>query len=157
MTSVTPTQRLSELGLELPLPRPAGGAYSPVVIDQGLAYVSGLIAIEDDQAVYTGVLGQDLDVEDGRRSARIACLRSLGTLAQAIGGLDEVHQIVKVTGYVRAAPTFTDLPKVLDGASTLLIDLFGEAGRSARSTVGVAALPRGASVEVEMVVRLRDS
>jgi enamine deaminase RidA (YjgF/YER057c/UK114 family) len=157
MASVSPTQRLGELGLELPQPRPAGGAYSPVVIDGGLAYVSGLIAIEDDAAVYTGILGQDLDIEDGQQSARIACLRSLGTLAQAIGGLDHVQRIVKVTGYVRALPTFTDLPKVLDGASTLLIDLFGEAGRSARTTVGVAALPRGASVEVDMIVRLGDS
>jgi enamine deaminase RidA (YjgF/YER057c/UK114 family) len=156
MDSVSPMQRLGELGLELPQPRPAGGAYSPVVIDRGLAYVSGLIAIEDDRAVYTGILGQGLDIEDGQKSARVACLRSLGTLAQAIGGLDQVQRIIKVTGYVRADPSFTDLPKVLDGASILLIDLFGEAGRSARTTVGVAALPRGASVEVDMVVRLRD-
>jgi enamine deaminase RidA (YjgF/YER057c/UK114 family) len=146
--------RLIELGIELPAPRPAGGAYSPVVMDGNVAYVSGLIAIEDNQAVYTGVVGEDLDVEDAKRSARVACLRSLGTLSQAAGGLDGVQRILKVMGYVRAAPSFTDLPKVLDGASELLIDIFGEAGRSARSTVGVVALPRGASVEVDMVVRL---
>ena len=148
-------ERLAELGLELAEPRPAAGAYSPVLIDGDLAYLSGLVAIENGQNAYLGTLGADLDLEAGRRSARSACLRSLGTLSHAIGGLDGVERVLKVTGYVRAVPEFTDLPPVMDGASDLLIEVFGEAGRSARTTVGVTALPRGASVELDMVVRLR--
>jgi enamine deaminase RidA (YjgF/YER057c/UK114 family) len=149
--------RLKELGLDLPAPRPPAGAYAPVVVDADVAYVSGVVAIENGEIAYAGILGVDLTVEDGKRSSRGACLRSLGALSHALDGLERVERIVKVVGYVRATPTFTDLPAVLDGASELLIDVFGEIGRSARTTVGVAALPRGASVEIEMIVRLRSA
>lgn len=149
--------RLAELGLELPDPRAPAGAYTPVVVDGDLAYVSGLVAIENGQVAYVGTVGSDLDVAAGRLSARSACLRSLGTLSHSIGGLDRVERVLKVTGYVRAVPSLTDLPAVLDGASELLIEVFGEPGRSARTTVGVVALPRGASVELDMVVRLLSS
>lgn len=148
--------RLKELGLELPPPRPPAGAYAPVVIDDQLAYVSGVIAIENGEIVHPGTVGEDVSLEQAKLSARGACLRSLSALAHAVGGLDRLERIVKVVGFVRSSPSFGDLPGVLDGASELLIELFGEAGRSARSTVGVAALPRGASVEIEMIVRLRD-
>ena len=149
--------RLKALGLELPAPRPPAGAYTPVVIDGDIAYTSGVIAIENNEPASVGQLGAGLTVEDGKQSARGACLRSLGALAVAIGGLERVERVLKVTGYVRSVPEFVDLPPVLDGASELLIEVFGEAGRSARTTVGVAALPRGASVELDMVVRLRSS
>lgn len=148
-------RRLEELGIELPAPRPPAGAYTPVVIDGAVAYTSGLIAIADGEPAFPGRLGAELTVAEGQQSARGACLRSLGTLSVALGGLDRVERILKVTGYVRAVPEFTELPPVLDGASELLIEVFGEAGRSARTTVGVAALPRGASVELDLVVRLR--
>jgi enamine deaminase RidA (YjgF/YER057c/UK114 family) len=149
--------RLKELHIELPPPRPPAGAYAPVAMDGDVAYISGVVAIENGEIAYPGSLGSDVTVEDGKRSARGACLRSLSALAHAIGDLDRVDHIVKVVGYVRADPTFSNLPAVLDGASELLIDVFGEAGRSARTTVGVAALPRGASVEIEMIVRLRNA
>ena len=149
--------RLNELGLSLPAPRPPAGAYAPVVIDGSLAYVSGVVAIEEGKIAFPGVVGEDVDLEDAKRSARGACLRSLSALAHAVGDLDRIERIVKVVGFVRSASLFEELPGVLDGASELLIDLFGEPGRSARSTVGVSALPRGASVEIEMIVRLRDS
>lgn len=148
-------ERLKELGIDLPAPRPPAGAYSPVVIDGGVAYTSGVIAIDGDGPAVPGILGAGVGVEEGRRSARGACLRALGTLSVALDGLDRVERVLKLTGYVRAAPDFTDLPPVLDGASELLIEVFGEAGRGARTTVGVAALPRGASVELDLVVRLR--
>jgi enamine deaminase RidA (YjgF/YER057c/UK114 family) len=154
MPATSPSARLAELGIELPSPRPPAGAYSPVVVDGDIAYTSGLVAVEGDQIAYIGQLGATLDVAEGKKSARGAALLSLGTLATNVGGLDRVQQVLKVTGYVRAVPDFGDLPAVMDGASELLIDLFGESGRSARSTVGVAALPRGASVEMDMVVRL---
>jgi len=149
--------RLKELGLDLPEARPPAGAYAPLVIDADVAYLSGVVAIENGEIAYAGILGADLSVEEGKRSARGACLRSLGALSHALGGLERVDRIVKVVGFVRAVPTFVDLPAVLDGASELLIDVFGEPGRSARTTVGVAALPRGASVEIEMIVRLRSA
>jgi enamine deaminase RidA (YjgF/YER057c/UK114 family) len=150
-------ERLRELGIELAAPRPPAGAYAPVVTDGGLAYVSGVVAIENGEIAYAGIVGSELSLEDARLSARGACLRSLSALAGAVGDLDRVERIVKVVGFVRADPAFEDLPAVLDGASELLIEVFGEAGRSARSTVGVAALPRKASVEIEMIVRLRSS
>jgi enamine deaminase RidA (YjgF/YER057c/UK114 family) len=149
--------RLRELGLTLPAQRPPAGAYAPVVIDGDLAYVSGVVAIENGEIAHRGIVGDGIDVEEARLSARGACLRSLSALAGALGDLDRVARIVKVVGFVRAVPSFGDLPTVLDGASELLIEVLGEAGRSARSTVGVAALPAGASVEIEMIVRLRPS
>jgi enamine deaminase RidA (YjgF/YER057c/UK114 family) len=151
------SDRLEELGVELPAPRPPAGAYAPVVIDAGVAYVSGLVAIENGEIAYAGVVGADLTVEDGQRSARGACIRSLGALSHALGDLEGIDRILKVVGYVRAVPTFGNLPAVLDGASELLIAVFGESGRSARTTVGVTALPREASVEIDMVVRLRSA
>lgn len=149
--------RLEGLGLTLPEPRPPAGLYSPVVVDGDLAFTSGLVAIENDAIAYVGTLGADLTIEEGQRSARGACLLALGTLGQAIGGLDRVERVLKLMGYVRSLPEFGDLPPVLDGASEVLIQAFGEAGRSARSTVGVAALPKGASVELDLIVRLRSA
>jgi enamine deaminase RidA (YjgF/YER057c/UK114 family) len=156
MTEVI-ADRLKELGIELPGARPPAGLYSPVVIDGSMAFVSGLVAIQNGEIAYKGQLGADLDIEQGRESARGACLQSLGTLAETLGGLDRVEHVLKLTGYVRAVPDFGPLPAVLDGASDVLISIFGEAGRSARTTVGVAALPQGASVELDLIVRLRDS
>jgi enamine deaminase RidA (YjgF/YER057c/UK114 family) len=147
--------RIRELGLELPAIRPPAGVYSPVVVDGDLAYTSGLIAVENDQIAYVGALGAELGLDEGRASARGACLRTLGTLNAVLGDLERIERVLKTTGYVRATPDFGDLPPVMDGASELLVEIFGEAGRSARTTVGVAALPKGASVELDMVLRLR--
>jgi enamine deaminase RidA (YjgF/YER057c/UK114 family) len=148
--------RLDQAGIVLPEPRPPAGLYSPVVVDDDLAFTSGLVAVEDGAIAFVGQLGNDLTVEEGYRSARGACLLSLGTLDHFVG-LERVARVLKVTGYVRAVPDFGQLPPVMDGASELLIEVFGEAGRSARTTVGVAALPMGASVELDIVVRLHRS
>ncbi len=146
-------ERLAKAGIELPEPRPPAGLYTPVVVDGTLAFTSGLVAVKDGAIDYVGQLGADLTVEEGQASARGACLLTLGTLDTMVG-LERVERVLKLTGYVRATPDFGDLPPVLDGASGLLIEVFGEAGRSARTTVGVAALPKGASVELDLVVRL---
>lgn len=148
------TDRIQALGLVLPEPIPPAGAYSPVVVDGDLAFTSGLVAVGPNGIEHAGRLGEGVGLEDGQRAARSACLLTLGTLAAAIGGLERVARVLKLTGYVRCAPHFDRLPAVLDGASNLLIELFDEAGRAARSTVGVAALPFGASVELDTVVRL---
>lgn len=153
----TVDERLKELGITLPEPRPPAGLYNPVLVNGDLAFTSGLVAIENDAIAYVGALGDELTVEDGKKSARGACLLALGTLAKGIGGLDRVAQVLKLTGFVRAVPTFKDLPPVLDGASELLLEILGDNGKGARTTVGVAALPGYASVELDLVVRLKAS
>lgn len=147
--------QLADLGVEVPDGLPAGGVYAPVLIDGGLAYTSGLVAVEDRKLAYQGRLGDDLTETEGKASARLACLATLGNLRASVGTLDRVERVVKLTGYVRSAPEFTGLPQVMDGASELLVDAFGEAGKGARTSVGVAALPAGASVELDLIVRLR--
>lgn len=146
--------RLDALGVELPGPMPAAGAYAPVVIDGALAYTSGMLGVADMKLAYPGTLGVDLDVDAGRLSARAACVSILGALHHALGSLDRVERVLKLTGFVRAAPEFGQLPSVIDGASELLIEVFGDNGRHARSAIGVAALPFGGSVEIEAVVRI---
>jgi enamine deaminase RidA (YjgF/YER057c/UK114 family) len=151
-------QRIAELGLEIPDPFGSGGLYTPVVIDGDIAYTSGIVAVDlgpPMKLAYPGALGADLSVEDGQASARGAMISTLANLRGALGDLNRVERFLKVTGYVRAAPDFKDLPKVLDGGSQLLIDIFGDDRRSARTTVGVAALPGGASVELDAIVRIR--
>jgi len=149
--------RLAELGVTLPDPLPAGGLYTSVVIDGLIAYSSGTVAVSGPplKLAYVGRLGDDLSLEDGKLSAAGAMLTTLGNLSGALGGLDRIERFVKLTGFVRATPEFTGPPAVIDGASELLRDIFGEALLPARSAIGVSALPGGASVEVETIVRLR--
>lgn len=148
--------RLAELGIELLGPLPTGGAYSPVVVDHGVAHTSGMLGVADMQLAFPGRVGEDLTAEEGKRSARAACITVLSALHHHLGSLDRVEQLVKVNGFVSAAPGFKELPSVLDGASELLLEVFGEeAGQHARSAIGVAGLPAGGSVEVELVARVR--
>jgi enamine deaminase RidA (YjgF/YER057c/UK114 family) len=156
-----PEDRIAELGLDIP---PAtgltAGLYTPVVIAGDLAFTSGSIAIDPGPPrgiAYVGALGADLTVEEGRASARGAMIITLANLRAALGDLNRVERFVKVTGFVRAIPDFTEMPKVVDGASELLVDIWGDDLRSARSAIGVAALPGGASVEIESIVQLRPS
>jgi enamine deaminase RidA (YjgF/YER057c/UK114 family) len=150
-------KRIADLGVQIPDPLPAGGLYTPVVIDGKTAYTSGIVAIETNpvRLAYPGCLGADLSVEDGQASARGAMISTLANLRGVLGDLNRIERFLKVTGFVRAAPDFKELPKVLDGASQLLIDIFGDDRRTARTTVGVAALPGGASVEIDTVLALK--
>jgi len=148
-------RRIAELGVQLMDPLPSGGLYTSVVIVDGIAYTSGTVAVEGPplRLAHAGCLGDDLDVEQGQLSARQAFISLLSNLRGAIGSLDRVDHFVKMTGFMRAVPSFTQMPKVMDGASQLMIDIFG--APCARSAVGVSALPGGASVEIESVVKLR--
>jgi enamine deaminase RidA (YjgF/YER057c/UK114 family) len=150
-------KRIAELGVQIPDPLPSGGLYTPVVVDGAIAYTSGIVAIETNpmRLAYPGVVGEELSIEEGQASARGAMISTLANLRGALGDLDRIERFLKVTGFVRAAAGFKDLPKVLDGASQLLIDIFGDDLRTARTTVGVIALPGGASVELDTVLRLR--
>lgn len=151
-------KRLADLGVELPDPLPPGGLYSSVVVDGVYAFTSGIVAVEGPplRLAYAGCLGDDLSVEDGQLSARGALLSTLGNLAGALGGLDRIQRFLKMTGYVRATPDFQKTPTVMDGAAQLLADVFGTELLPARTAVGVSALPSGASVEIDTIVRLRD-
>ena len=148
--------RIKQLGIELPDPLPAGGLYTSIVIDGDIAYTSGTVAVEGPplKLAYAGCLGDDLSIEDGQASAAGAMRSTLGNLRGALGDLDRIERFLKVTGFVRATPDFQAAPKVMDGASELLRDIFGEELVPARSAIGVAALPGGASVELDAVVKL---
>ncbi len=147
--------RLRELGLTLPAVNPAAARYCPVVIADGWAYTAGQTPKVHGVLRYKGRVGIDLTVEEGQAAARLCALNALANLAAAAGGLDRIQRIVKVTGFVCAGPDFTAHSQVVDGASALLYDLFGEAGAHARSAVGCVSLPGNACCEIELTVRLR--
>ena len=146
-------QRLAELGIELPQPAAPVAAYVPVVVAGNLAHVSGQLPFVDGKLV-TGRLGEDVSLDQGHAAARACGLMILAQLKAALGSLDRVERVVKLGAFVSSAASFTDQPKVANGASELMAEVFGEAGRHARSAVGVPVLPLGAAVEVDAVVAL---
>ncbi|ALM87222.1 hypothetical protein ASB57_23910 [Bordetella sp. N] len=150
------TERLRELSIELPgLPKP-GGSYVPFRRHGDLVYLAGQTSSRDGKAVYSGPLQEPEDVEQGYAAARLCGVNLLAALAQACDGdLDRVGGCLKVNGFVLAGPAFESVPAVVNGASDLFVEVFGEAGRHARSAVGVAVLPRNASVEVEAIFFLK--
>lgn len=147
--------KLAELGMTLPEPRVPAFTYVAVAVHDNTAYVSGQLPWRKDGDLITGKLGARLDVEHGGEAARLCVLHALAVLKSALHDLDRIEQIVKLTGFVASAPGFVEQPKVIDAASQLLGQLMGERGRHARSAIGVAELPRGAAVEIEMIVALR--
>jgi len=147
--------RLDELGLVLPPVAAPAGAYVPAVASGDLVFTSGQLPFLDGVLARTGVLGDDVSVEEAADLAALCALNALAAVADVLGGLDRVVRVVKVTGFVASAPGFAQQPAVINGASNLLVDLFGEHGRHARSAVGVAALPLSSPVEVELVVQFR--
>jgi enamine deaminase RidA (YjgF/YER057c/UK114 family) len=149
--------RLAELGITLPPARPALYAYIPVVVEGGLAWVSGQIPWKGETDVLaTGKLGAEVVIPLGQECARVCVLGALAALRAELGSLDRIRRVVKVVGFVASDPGFHDQAVVIDGASKLLGEIFGEAGRHARSAIGMAALPRNVPVEVEMVCAIRD-
>jgi enamine deaminase RidA (YjgF/YER057c/UK114 family) len=147
--------RLRELGIVLPEGPAAGGNYVPAKTVGELVYLSGVISI-GPLGVVTGTVGLDRTLEEGYAAARLCGLAQLAAIRRHVGaaGLDEIAEVVSLNGYVNAVAGFGDSPKVINGASDLLIEVFGETGRHVRAAVGVSALPRNALVEVQMVVRI---
>lgn len=145
--------RLAALGITLPPAAAPVAAYVPVVVSGNLAHVSGQLPFVEGQLV-TGRLGEDVTLDQGTAAARACGLMILAQLRAALGSLDRVERIVKLGGFVNSTGTFTDQPKVVNGASELMAEVFGEAGRHARSAVGVPVLPLGAAVEVDAIVAL---
>ena len=148
------TERLAEHGITLPEPAAPVAAYVPAVRVGNLLHISGQLPF-DSGAVMTGRLGEDRDLDYGRAAARACGIMLLAQMKKALGSLENVERIVKLGVFVNSAGSFTDQPKVADGASTLMADIFGEAGRHARSAVGVPVLQLGAAVEIDAVVAVR--
>ncbi len=146
--------RILQLGLELPPPPQPVASYVPVVVSGGLAFLSGQVPMAEGRLLWTGRLGAELDVEGGAQAARRCALQGLSALREALGSLDRVRRIVKVTVWVASAPGFTDQPKVANGASDLLVEVFGELGRHARAAVGAPELPLGAPVEMDLIAEV---
>ncbi len=145
--------RLQELGIVLPQAAAPVASYVPVVVQGETAYVSGQLPFVDG-ALVTGRLGEDVSVEQGVAAARACGLMILAQLRSALIPLDRVERIVKLGGFVNCTADFTDQPKVVNGASDLMADVFGDKGRHARAAVGVPALPLGAAVEVDAIIAL---
>ena len=147
--------RLKELGLVLPeLPKPAGH-FVPAVQTGKLLFVSGQIPARSGQIIMKGKLGRDLSIEQGQEAARAALLNVLTVIQSTTGTLDVIKRIVKLNGWVASAEGFNSQPKVVDGASLLLEEIFGEAGKHARAAIGVAELPLGVPVELELIAEVQ--
>jgi enamine deaminase RidA (YjgF/YER057c/UK114 family) len=148
-------QRLAELGIRLPQPAAPVASYVPTVEVGGLLYISGQVSFGEDGQLIKGRLGDDVDLDGGIAAARRCGIMLLAQMKAALGSLDRVERVVKLGAFVNSAGDFIDQPKVANGASELMQDVFGEAGRHARSAVGVPVLPLGAAVEVDAVVAVR--
>ncbi|MEW6263917.1 MAG: RidA family protein [Thermodesulfobacteriota bacterium] len=151
---MTVKERLSELGLTLPVAATPLAAYVPAVKAGEFVYVSGQVPLVEGRLKYKGTVGADLDLETAREAARVCALNCLAAAATVID-LEGVVRLVKLTGFVASTPDFHDHPKVVNGASELLQEIFGQAGLHARAAVGVSALPLGAPVEVELIIQVR--
>jgi enamine deaminase RidA (YjgF/YER057c/UK114 family) len=149
--------RVSDLGLTLYGPHPPHDPLDAVVIHAGTARTSGQLPRVDGRLTCTGTLGVDVTVEEGTAAARVCALNALSVLRHALGTLDRIDRVLTVTGYVACAPGFQQQPAVVDGASAVLYEIFGDAGRHTRSAVGVAALPRGGAVEIEVTVAVKEA
>lgn len=147
--------RLKELGLELPpTPRPLA-EYVPAKLVGDLVFVSGQGPVKEGKVAYAGKVGADLALEEGYDCARLCALNCLAAVKGVVGSLERVEEVVQLRGFVNSAPGFDRQPEVLNGASELMVKLFGEKGRHARAALGTCSLPRNIAVELEMVVRVR--
>ncbi len=151
-----PQQRLEALGLTLPPVVTPLAAYVPAVRSGTMVYTSGQLPMVDGQLISTGKVGAEVGAAEAAALARTCALNALAAAASVAGGVSSIKRIVKLTGFVASSPDFTGQPQVVNGASELLLEVFGDAGRHARSAVGMAALPLDAPVEIELIVEVED-
>jgi enamine deaminase RidA (YjgF/YER057c/UK114 family) len=147
--------RLKSLGMILPEVAAPLAAYVPAKKVGQVIYTAGQLPIQKGELIYKGLLGQDVDVEQAYQAARICTLNALAAIKGIVKDLDQIVQVVRVVGYVASTSTFTQQPAIVNGASELLLEIFGEVGKHARSAVGVASLPLNASVEIELTVEVK--
>ena len=148
-------QRLSELGITLPEPAAPVAAYVPAVEAGGLLHISGQISVDESGNLIVGRLGEDMNLERGVEAARRCGIMLIAQMKAALGSLDRVERVVKLGAFVNSAPNFTDQPKVANGASVLMQEVFGDAGRHARSAVAAPVLPLGVAVEIDAIVAVK--
>jgi len=149
-------ERLKELNIVLPPANPPAAIYTPGVKAGAFVFTAGQTPKKDGKLFYQGKIGQDVSLEEGYAAARLSCLSCLAIIQNIAGSLDKVERIVKMTGFVNAGPDFLQQSKVIDGASQLLYDIFGEAGAHARSAIGCNSLPNNAPCEIELIVKLKE-
>lgn len=151
---MTPSKKIAELGLALPMVPPPVGSYTPAVRSGKMIYTSGQIPTREGKLIFTGKVPMDVPLADASHCAAVAALNGLAAIGNLVGGIDAIVRIVRVCVYVNSSPKFTAQPTVANGASDLLVQVFGDAGRHARSAVGVSELPLNAPVEVELVAEV---
>ncbi len=148
-------EKLKGLGIELPdLPKPLG-SYLPFVRTGNLVFISGMLPLENGKLLYSGRVGESVSLDEAVQAARRSAINAISVLRSAIGSLDDLKRCVKVTGFVASAQDFTDQPKVVNGASDLLFEVFGEPGKHARAAVGVHILPMNSPVEIEFIFEVK--
>lgn len=148
-------KRLEELGIELPEPVAPLYSYVPLTIHQGVAYVSGQVPRINGEVPYPGKVGTEVTVEQARELAEYCVLKALSSVKQEIGTLDNVEQILKLSGYIQAAPGFNEMGKIMDAASELLVHIFGEKGHHARVAIGAAELPSNTPIELDLIIAVK--
>lgn len=152
---MNPEAALAALGLSLPNPPAAAGSYVPTVRTGNLLFCAGTICMANGQMTHTGQVGKEQTVASAQKAAEVCALNTLANIKAAVGSLDAVARVVLVNGFVNAVDGFTDSPAVINGASDMLVKVFGEAGKHARAAVAVNGLPRGSTTEIQVVVELK--
>jgi enamine deaminase RidA (YjgF/YER057c/UK114 family) len=144
--------KLRELSIELPTPPSPAGSYIPVVTTGNLAFVSGQIPMKDGKVIFEGKVPEQQSLESARDAAKICIINGLAQLKANLGSLDKIRKFVRISGFVNSSPNFTEQPKVINAASDLLVEIFGDMAKHSRIAVGVASLPLNSTVEIDMVV-----
>lgn len=147
-------EKLKTFGIILPSPPKPAGSYIPVVRTGNLVFVSGQIPISDGKVLYSGKVTKDLSIEDAQKAARLCVINALAQLKSELGNLDKISKIVRVSGFVNSPPEFTEHPKVINGASDLLFEIFENKGQHARIAIGVSSLPLNSAVEVDFIIEI---
>jgi len=147
-------EKLDTLGITLPTPPKPAGSYIPVVRTGNLVFVSGQIPIKDGKILYSGKVTKDLSIQDAQKAARLCAINALAQLKSEFGNLENISKIVRVSGFVNSPPEFTEQPKVINGASDLLFEIFEEKGQHSRIAVGVSSLPLNSAVEIDLIVEI---
>lgn len=144
--------KLKQLSITLPIPPKPAGSYIPVVISGNLAFVSGQIPMQDGKVLYTGKVPSERSIEEAQSAAKMCAINLLAQLKSNLGSLDKITKIVRVSGFVNCTPEFSEQPKIINAASDLFFEIFGEKGKHSRIAVGVSSLPLNSTVEIDMIV-----
>ena len=148
-------EKLKSLNITLPNPPKPAGAYIPVVKTENTAFVSGQIPIEDGKVAFKGKVPRDQSLEQAQKAAKICAINALAQLKAELGSLDKISRILRVSGFVNSEPGFTEQPKVINAASDLLFEIFGEKGQHSRIAVGVSSLPLGSMTEIDAIIQIK--